>query len=399
MTGASFIRRLFGDLPRAVTAAVLFWSAAGGAAAQEVILYDFENFGGRELRLTQSAPNLTQLSFDNDVESIRVISGQWSFHRDNDFQNFNGPSITLGPGDYPSVAALGFAPDRMSSVRLLGFDDGDGDAGPGLQPVPNCPPPYQVLGTNNQCVFTCAEGTEPDIVTGECHCSAGFREAGTDAQGRRVCRISTTGPVQGGSPDITNPIRPPSQGNTGALPGSPAVPSITILPPGQIREYIIPAGQAMRIARQQGFSFRTDANGNDALSCELSSVGGEMEITIHYDAGLFGWEAGALHFAQGCTFRLFGGRALSSGWAFNAEAEVVVRDGCARRHGRILVGEQGGQGLASAVPNGNPYREQPNLLIHAVADVNGNTCTEFRWHVDDVRLLGPAGADWRDAFR
>ncbi|MGI3186310.1 beta/gamma crystallin-related protein [Nioella aestuarii] len=387
--------RRFGSVMTVTAAIALLLMAlhAGprSAAAQEVILYDFENFGGRELRLSQSAPSLTQFSFDNDVESIRVISGQWSFHRDDGFQNFNGPSITLGPGDYPSVAALGFAPDRMSSVRLLSFDDGNGDAGPDLQPVPSCSPPYQTLGANNQCVFTCAEGTEPDIVSGDCQCSAGLREIGTDAQGRRICRASPTGPVQGGSPTL--------EGNTGALPTFPVTPGITVLPPGQIREYIIPAGQAMRIARQQGFTFLTDANGTNAVSCDLVSVGGEMEIILNYNAGLFGWEAGAMHLAQGCTFRLFGGRQLNTGWAFSPAAEVVVRDGCARQHGRILIGQQSGQGIASPVPNGNPYRESPNLLIHAVADVNGNTCTEFRWRVDDVRLRGPAGADWRDAFR
>lgn len=374
--------------------------SAKPAAAQEVILYDFENFGGRQLRLTQSAPDLDAFGFDNDVASIRILSGQWSFHRDDGFQNLNGPPLTLGPGTYPNIAALGFPAERMSSVRLISFDEGNGDAGDTLQPTPNCRAPYQSLGANNQCVFTCAEGTEPDVVSRECRCRSGFEESGTDSAGRRICRLDPNGPVQGVLPGQLNPISPPGQGNVEALPTFDVTPNVTLLPDAQIQRYRVNAGLAMRIARQQGFTFRTDIRGNDAVSCEIASVGGELEIIAHYNASLlFNWEAGIVHFTQNCVFRLFGGRSLATGWVMDFDAEVTVRDGCARRHGNIRLGEQSRiGGLTDPTITGNPYRERPALLIQALFNVNNTTCSEYRWRVNDIVLRGPAGADWRTAF-
>ena len=75
--------------------AMLMLAMSGGAGAAEVILYDLFDFEGESRTLTDSAPDLTTLGFDNDVESIRVISGTWSFHRDDDFQNNNGPPLEL----------------------------------------------------------------------------------------------------------------------------------------------------------------------------------------------------------------------------------------------------------------------------------------------------------------
>lgn len=171
----------------------LFWlivlasAAHRSADAAEVILYDFVNFGGASITLTDSAPDLDAYNFDNDVESIRVISGIWSFHRDDNFQNGNGPPITLGPGDYPNIQALNFPADRMSSVRLI-----QDDQPPPPDPV-SCPQPY-LVPSNGSCVFDCAVGTVPDAASRQCVCAQGFTEAGTDERGRRICGPYTVAP-------------------------------------------------------------------------------------------------------------------------------------------------------------------------------------------------------------
>ncbi len=383
-----------------VCVSLAIWCSTMAACAQEVILYDFENFGGRQLRLTQSTPDLDPFAFDNDVASIRILSGQWSFHRDDDFQNFNGPPLTLGPGSYPSIAALGFPAERMSSVRLLRFDEGNGDAGDSLTPTPNCPAPYQALGANNQCVFTCGDGTEPNQATGECQCRAGFREIGTDATGRRVCRISTDSPIRGNAPDVTPPIRPPSTGNTGAIPRFPVTPNVTLLPQGEVEHYVVPATEAVRLARQAGFSFLVESRGERNLTgCDVFTRGDRFpRLVVRYALGN---EGGVNHLPQTCVFRLFGGRALAPGWAFVQQAEVTPADQCALDHGRARAGEQSGVPgqLITGGVTGNPYPERPLLLAQATVDVNWNTCQRFTWHLREVRLAGPANADWRDAFR
>ena len=50
--------------------------------AAEILLYDFANFGGESHVLTQSLADLSDIGFDNDLESFRVDSGTWRIYRD-----------------------------------------------------------------------------------------------------------------------------------------------------------------------------------------------------------------------------------------------------------------------------------------------------------------------------
>ncbi|CAF0902572.1 unnamed protein product [Rotaria sp. Silwood1] len=52
-----------------------------------------------------------------------------------------------------------------------------------------CPKPYHVVTSDNRCVWSCGQGTQPDITTNECVCQDGYYETGTDQFGRRVCTI------------------------------------------------------------------------------------------------------------------------------------------------------------------------------------------------------------------
>ena len=189
-----------------VLCAAAMWGTAGAVGAAEIILYDYFDFQGPSVTLNQSAPDLRDYNFDNDLESFKVISGTWRIHRDANYQDNSGPSLTVGPGDYPNIEDLGYPQDRMSSVRLI------------VDPVAaSCPAPYQTPNADGvTCTFTCAQGTVPDQASGQCVCQQGYVQTGADNQGRRIC-----GPQQAPPPPTTQP---------GTQPLRPAAPTIPTIP-------------------------------------------------------------------------------------------------------------------------------------------------------------------------
>ncbi len=368
--------------------------------AQEVELYPGTNFQGQVLRLTSSAPDLDEFGYDNVVSSIRILSGQWSFHRDDGFQNNNGPALILGPGNYADIQDLNFPRNRMSSVQLLHIDEGNGDPGEPLTPVAECRPPYQGPDRFGRCFFRCAAGTEPNTRTGECSCLAGHREVGIDDQGRRVCQISGAAPGLGGvAPEVSPTVRPVTQPNLEALPQTPVRPNVTPLPQGEIADYRVPAGEARRVAAQNGFTFLVESRGSEPVhACEIFNDAGWVDLVSRYNRGN---EGGIRHLLQTCVFRLFGARALAPGWVMLQDAPVFASDNCASQFGQVLVGEQSqlGNQLFTGMVTGNPYPEQPNLIIQVAINVNDNTCRRFEFDLREIRLRGPAGRDWREAFQ
>lgn len=179
----SSVRRLEGAAPEPPPPSP---PAQGGG---EIILYDFEGFGGRSVRLTENTPDLDAIGFDNDAEAVRVVSGIWELFRNAGYGvTPSRPSITLGPGDYPSLEDLGFPEDRLSAVRLAQAEPGDQDA--------DCQGPYRVVN-GDRCVWSCGSGTQPDFALNECVCREGFNETGVDQFGRRVCSIMSEIPVAG----------------------------------------------------------------------------------------------------------------------------------------------------------------------------------------------------------
>ena len=160
-----------------ILCAAAMWGGAAAAGAAEIILYGRTNFEGPSVTLTQSAPDLRDQNFDNDLESFRVISGTWRIHRDANYQDNSGPSLTVGPGSYPDIQELERPRNRMSSVRL------------GEIVAANCRAPYQVPNPDGvACTFTCGSGTVPDRASGQCVCQRGWVRVGADNQGRRICR-------------------------------------------------------------------------------------------------------------------------------------------------------------------------------------------------------------------
>lgn len=81
----------------------------------QVILFDHDNFYGGHAHVVANEPNLNnEGKFNDRTSSIAVISGNWTFYRDD---NYRGGYVTLGPGVYPDVQALGFCDDCITSVR------------------------------------------------------------------------------------------------------------------------------------------------------------------------------------------------------------------------------------------------------------------------------------------
>lgn len=64
--------------------------------------------------------------------------------------------------------------------------DGDWPADP-VAVDESCPSPYHVA-LDDRCVWSCAEGTEPDELTNTCVCQLGMTPDGEDEYGRLACR-------------------------------------------------------------------------------------------------------------------------------------------------------------------------------------------------------------------
>ncbi len=99
-------------------------AAAGAAAAADITIYEHDNFGGRRIRANASISNLEQSGFNDRASSVTIQNGQWQICSD---AYYRGRCVALGPGDYPSLGAMGLN-DRVSSVREL-WDQGGGGGG------------------------------------------------------------------------------------------------------------------------------------------------------------------------------------------------------------------------------------------------------------------------------
>ena len=83
-----------------------------------LVLFQHHYYRGRMLVLSRSNPDLADVSFDNDVTSVIITGGTWQLHSR---FNYQGNTITLGQGRYPTAYSLyPLANDDLSSVRFVG---------------------------------------------------------------------------------------------------------------------------------------------------------------------------------------------------------------------------------------------------------------------------------------
>jgi len=112
-------------------AAAVFSVAAG---AQDIVLYQGENFSGQRFSSNESVNDLARVGFNDRASSATVRGGSWQLCSDS---YYRGQCATLRPGDYPSLSAMGLG-NAVSSIREVGWQ-GDGQ-NPNQGPPPGPPP-------------------------------------------------------------------------------------------------------------------------------------------------------------------------------------------------------------------------------------------------------------------
>ena len=90
---------------------VVVGMAVAGTASANVTFYEGDNFGGREITVSQTVSNFDGTGFNDRARSAVVNDGQWEICVD---ANFSGGCQVLGPGRYPDLGGL---TGRVSSVR------------------------------------------------------------------------------------------------------------------------------------------------------------------------------------------------------------------------------------------------------------------------------------------
>lgn len=109
-------------------AAVVALAISPAALAQEITLFQYENFGGASYSATNSISNLGDTGFNDRAVSARIRGGSWQLCSD---AYYRGQCVTLQPGNYGNLRALGLA-NAVSSLREIGWSGGGGGGGGGI---------------------------------------------------------------------------------------------------------------------------------------------------------------------------------------------------------------------------------------------------------------------------
>lgn len=104
-----------GRVRRLLFALAAMMTFTGAAAAAEAILYSSPNFQGEALRVTGDVANLREFRFNDEASSMVVLSGEWEIYPD---RNYGGAGILVPPGRYPSMDAVLFENNELSSLKL-----------------------------------------------------------------------------------------------------------------------------------------------------------------------------------------------------------------------------------------------------------------------------------------
>ena len=108
-------------------ATILGTAGSAAALASEITFFENDNFGGRRFNASGSVSNLGNTSFNDRASSVAIRGSAWQLCAD---VFFRGRCVTLNPGDYPSLGAMGLN-DRVSSAREVGWSAGGGGGGSG----------------------------------------------------------------------------------------------------------------------------------------------------------------------------------------------------------------------------------------------------------------------------
>jgi len=479
-------------------------STAGLVAEPKITLYRERNFGGGHRDIAGEAADLAALGFDNATSSLIVHSGSWTLYRNENFgATPDRPSVTVGPGEYPDIEALGFPDDKLSSLR--------GAPEPTGNPVATeqCPGPYMAVGAAGGCEFHCADGTVADPATQSCICKQGFAEIAPDSAGRRRCAASTAGTggtgtlapigtalpgllanqadgrcidatdamsltvagielapcadgpaqrftltaqhqIQSSNGKCFRAVGPPSgpvqlglceaaesrvwsltdegllkRAGGGCIEAATLQSGGTLLvtqvcdaarasqrwtygPLASIQapaepdvpaeaDYVVPAGEAFLTAQQRGYLFRKEGSNGDCLVYgDIDGILLKNETTTELNVLTKGADA------SDCSFSLFGGRALKSGWKIT-RMEVTNEPIPPHCDQYATDGPGAGPLWAAGV---TPFQPNPGQLYWSaiqrrqffVDALHPIGCVSYPLHIKKITLHGPMGRDWHEAF-
>jgi hypothetical protein len=106
--------------------------SATAASAQDIVLYQGENFTGQRFSSSESVNDLARVGFNDRASSVTIRGGSWQLCTDS---YYRGQCATLRSGDYPSLRNMGLA-NAVSSIREIGWQGGGQNPGPGPAPGP-----------------------------------------------------------------------------------------------------------------------------------------------------------------------------------------------------------------------------------------------------------------------
>jgi hypothetical protein len=105
--------------------AVALSLVASLAAAQEITLFEQENFVGARYVANESVNDLARANFNDRASSVIVRAGSWQLCADS---YYRGQCVTLGPGNYSSLRQFGLG-NAVSSLRETGWHGGGQGSG------------------------------------------------------------------------------------------------------------------------------------------------------------------------------------------------------------------------------------------------------------------------------
>jgi hypothetical protein len=158
-----------------------------GTAHADMTIYDHRGFTGESRVVTGDIADLEDVDFDNKVSAVIVRSGTWTLFRDDDFE---GESITLGPGQYPNLEDLGFPRNKLSSIRAVpnsGAAMPSGDAALSLAALGGCEIGEVLVPQLGEGIeFVCTEVDDAPRFVIEGSAAGRCIDAGDNAPGHRI---------------------------------------------------------------------------------------------------------------------------------------------------------------------------------------------------------------------
>jgi hypothetical protein len=110
---------------------------ATGAMAQAVTFYERDDFRGRNFVQDGAVADFERFGFNDRASSVVIRRGNWEVCSD---ARFSGRCVTLRPGSYRSLGAMGLS-NRVSSARPVSGGTRPPPPPP-PRPGPGFPPPY-----------------------------------------------------------------------------------------------------------------------------------------------------------------------------------------------------------------------------------------------------------------